>query len=254
MRNFLLASLVLFFSSISLAQEALVDTKEPAPKEEWKANAGVSGIFNTGNSVNQTFGGNALVSVKRDMNQVTWTGNGAYGRARDNATGITSTNTENWMTQARYDRFLTDLFSFYGLGHVNHDAPAGFDINYGGSAGIANFLVKNADTAFKYELGFDVTQQRFTTGFEQTLYSGRVYLQFTHKFSEAAFFSQDMENLINVEDLDDYRINALTALNFKLTEKFAFQAGYAIRFDNVPVPGFEKLDTTTQVGINVNFL
>lgn len=253
MKKFLVSLFAILVSSGAFAQEALVKTPE-TPKEEWKANAGMSGIFNTGNSVSQTLGGSALISVKMDKNQVTWTGNGAYGRARDNATGITSTNTENWMTQTRYDRFLTETFSFYGLGHANHDAPAGFDFNYGGSAGFAHFLYKTDATTFKYELGFDVTRQRFVTSVEQTLYSGRGYLQFTHKFSENAFITQDMENLVNVNDTEDYRINALTALNFKLTEKFTFQAGYAIRFDNVPVPGFEKVDTTTQLGINVNFL
>ncbi|MCC7460770.1 MAG: DUF481 domain-containing protein, partial [Proteobacteria bacterium] len=128
-----------------------------AQEEVWQANGGISGVFNTGNSVNQTLGGNALVSVKRDKNQISWSGNGAYGRARDNASGVTTTNTENWMTQLRYDRFLSETVSLYGLGRMSHDAPAGFDFNYGGSAGFAHFLYKSDRSTFKYELGFDAT-------------------------------------------------------------------------------------------------
>lgn len=223
-------------------------------QEEWKANAGFNGIFNSGNAVNQTIGGNALVSVKRDKNQISWSGNGAYGRAKDNATGVTTTNTENWQTQLRYDRYLSDLFSVYGLGHMRHDAPAGFDFNYGGSAGFAHILYKSDATNFKYELGFDVTQQRFVTLVEETAYSARLFLQFTHKFNDRAFLGQDVENLFNVQDKQDYRLNTLTSLNLKMTEKVAFQLGYAIRLDNLPVPGFKKLDTQTQVGLNISFL
>jgi len=241
--NKILAILVVAFTASAYAGE-----------EEWKANAGFSGIFNSGNAVNQTIGGNALVSVKRDMNQISWSGNGAYGRARDNATGVTATNTENWQTQLRYDRFLSDRLSLYTLGHMRHDAPAGFDLNYGGAAGYAHFLYKSDMTNFKYELGFDVTRQRFVTSVKENAYSARLFLQFTHKFKEGVFLGQDMENLFNVKESDDYRINSLTSLNFSLTQKVAFQAGYAIRFDNQPVAGFKKVDTTTQVGLNINFL
>ncbi len=239
--------------NIFIVAMALIASSAQA-QEEWKANAGLSGIFNSGNAVNQTIGGNALVSVKKNMNQITWSGNGAYGRAKDNASGVTSTNTENWQTQLRYDRFLTERFSLYGLGHMNHDAPAGFDLNYGASVGYAHFLYKSDMTSFKYELGFDATRQRFVTLVEENAYSARLFLQFTHKFSDGVYFGQDMENLFNVKESDDYRINSLTSLNFSLTQKVAFQAGYAIRFDNQPVAGFKKVDTTTQVGLNINFL
>jgi putative salt-induced outer membrane protein YdiY len=225
-----------------------------AKEEEWKANGGVSGIFNSGNAESQTFGGNALISVKMDQDQIAWTGSGAYGRAKDAATGIASTNTENWQTQLRYDRFLTEKFSLYTLGHMRHDAPAGFDLNYGGSLGYAHFFYKSEMTTFKYELGFDVTQQRFTTLIEETAYSVRAFLQFTHKFSQSVFLGEDLENLFNIEDASDYRLNSMTSLNFSLTQKVAFQAGYAIRFDNQPVAGFRSLDTMTQVGLNINFL
>ena len=225
-----------------------------AQEEEWKANGGVSGVFNSGNSVNQTIGGNALVSVKRDMNQVSWSANGAYGRAKDPVTGVTATNTENWMTQLRYDRYLSETFSLYGLARVNRDAPAGFDFNYGGAAGFAHFLYKTDLTTFRYELGFDATRQRFINHFEQNVYSARAFLQFTHKFTESTFFGQDVEGLFNVQDEQDWRLNTLTSLNLKMTEKVAFQLGYVIRMDNQPVPTFKKVDTQTQIGLNINFL
>ncbi len=227
---------------------------QEAKPQEWKANVGLSGVLNTGNSVNQTIAGSALVSYKQDKNQITWNAGGSYGRAKDNATGITSTNSKNWLSQIRYDRFLTEIFSLYGLGHIGQNELAGYDLRYGAAAGYSHFLYKTDATVFKYELGFDVTQENRVTPPDATIYSARTFLQYTHKFSETASFGQDAEGLFNVQEGEDYRINTLTSLNLKLTQKVAFQVGYAIRFDNVPVPSFKKVDTITQLGLNVNFL
>lgn len=223
-------------------------------QEEWKAVAGLSGIMNSGNAENQTIGGNALVSVKQGMDQVTWNAVGAYGRAKDPATGTKTTNTENWLTQVRYDRFLTDTFSLYGLGRMNHDKPAGIDLNYGASPGLSKFLYKTDRTGLRTELGFDFTRQRFVSHAESNIYAVRFFLQFTHKFNETTSLGQDVENLFNVTERDDYRLNTLTSLNINMSKKVAFQLGYAIRLDNQPVPGFKKVDTTTQFGLNINIL
>ena len=49
--------------------------------------------------------------------------------------------------------------------------------------------------------------------------------------------------------LNDYRLNSLTALTMKLTKIVAFKAGFSVRFDNVPVTGKKKTDTQTVVGL-----
>lgn len=222
--------------------------------EEWKVNAGLSAIINTGNSSNQTIGGNVLTSYKREKNKIEWTGSGAYGRARDNTTGVTTTNTQNWKAQLRYDRYVLDPLSLFALGHIGADEPAGFDLRYGGAAGLAHEIWKVDPHFFKYEIGFDYTREERTTPPDEDIYSGRGFLQYKRKISTWATFRQDLEALFNVQEGKDIRLNTLTALTTKITEKVAFQAGYSVRFDNIPVPGKKKTDTLTQLGIVVNFL
>lgn len=236
---------------------AAVEVKEtPKAPEEWKANAGLSAIINTGNSSSQTVGGNALVSHKANRNKVEWTAGGAYGRARDNATGTSTTNTENWRTQLRYDRFLTDPISLFALGHIGADKPGLIDLRYGGAAGLSHEIYKVDPHFFKYEVGFDVTHEdrlpNPTTS--ANLYSARLFLNYKYKLSAWATFEEGLESLFNVKEGKDVRINSLTAVNMKLTDKLAFQAGYSLRFDNVPVPGAKKLDTMTTLGLVMNFI
>ncbi|MFH1263942.1 MAG: DUF481 domain-containing protein [Pseudomonadota bacterium] len=229
----------------------------PAPvpesrKGEWKANAGLSAIINSGNSSNKTLGGNGLTSYKWERNKVEFAANGAYGRAE--VKGVSTTNTKNGKTSLRYDRFLTDPLSLFALGHLGSDPPAGFDLRYGSSLGLAHELVKSDPHFFKYELGFDYTHERRVAPPNQDIYSARTFLQYKYNINKLSVIGQDVETLFDLQEGKNVRINTLTALTFKMTDVLAFQAGYAIRFDNVPVPGFKKTDTTTQFGLVMNLL
>lgn len=222
-------------------------------EEEWKANAGFSGLVNTGNASNTTFGGNSLVSYKFDRNQVSWTAEGAYGRA-DDGTGTKVTNTKNWKTGLRYDRFISDPLSIFANGHIGQNEPAGFDWRYGSAIGAAHYLIKSDDNSFKYEAGYDYTREIRVAAADAHIHSARLYAQYTHKINKNVYFAQDVESLFNLQVGEDVRLNTLTSLNVALTEKVAFQVGYQVRFDNQPVTGFKKTDTQTQMGLSVNFL
>jgi putative salt-induced outer membrane protein len=241
------------FVTYSFGQESS-ETPAPPSDEGWKANVGLNAIFVSGNSFNQTLGANGLVSDKWDKNKVEYSASGAYGRARDNATKITATNTKNWKMQGRYDRYLIDPVSLFGLAHVGQDQPSGFDWKYGGATGLAHEIWKTDPNYFKYEAGFDYTKENRVAPPDASIYSGRLFLQYKYKISKTASLGQDLESLFNLKEGKDIRLNTLTSLIVSLTEKVALQAGYEMRFDNVPVPTFKKLDTKTQLGLVVNIL
>ncbi len=243
-----------FVAALFLSSSAAFAQGADAQTEEWKANAGLNALINTGNSSNVTVGGNALTSYRLLKNKIEWSGAVNYGRAKDTGTGVTTTNTKNWFTQLRYDRYLSNPVSLFALGRIGADVPAGFNRRYGTAAGLAHELYRTDPHFFKYEVGFDWTREERTDATKDNLYSGRLFLQYILKISEFASFNQDIENLFNVESGKDYRLNSLTGVTAKLTNKIALKAGYAVRFDNVPVAGKKKVDTSTQVGIVVDFL
>jgi putative salt-induced outer membrane protein YdiY len=237
-----------------IAAAATPAVPAPPKDEGWKANVGFSAILNSGNSSNQTFGGNAMVSDKWGRNKVGFAANGAYGRAKDNATDVTTTNTKNWKTVLRYDRYLTDPLSLFAFGHLGSDEPAGFNYRYGAATGLAHELWRTDPNFFKYELGFDYTREERVTPPDQDVYSARTFLQYKYKISKSSMVGEDFEALFDLQRGNNVRLNSLTSLTFTLTEILAFQFGFGVRFDNDPVPGFKKTDTTTQFGLLAKFL
>lgn len=223
-----------------------------APAGEWKANVGFSAILNTGNSENQTLGGNGLTSYKWDKNKLEGTLAGAYGRSKQ--AGVTQVSTKNWKATGRYDRYILDPLSLFLLGHVGQDKPAGFDSRYGVAGGFAHELLKTDFDFFKYEIGFDYTRENVIAAPDNDLYSERTFLQFKHKFSTYAEFGQDVEALFDLQHGKNVRLNTLSSLTAKLTDKVSFQVGFKVSFDNVPPPGKKKTDTSTQAGLVVTLL
>lgn len=219
----------------------------------WKANAVFSGLLVTGNAENYSFGGNGLVAHKFFDNELTFTADGAYGRAQNGA-GDLETNTKNWTTRLRYDRYLSNVFTLFASTFYNQNEPSGFENRYGAAGGYSHFLIKNDASTFKYELGYDYTFEDRVGGVEANIHSARAFLQATHKFNENVYVGQDVETLFNLTNGDDIRINTLTSLNVTMTQKMSLQLAYQVRFDNDPVSGFEKTDTQTQIGLNVTFL
>ncbi|HLG20484.1 MAG TPA: DUF481 domain-containing protein [Bdellovibrionota bacterium] len=239
---------------VPVAAEVAAVLPAPPPKvETWKANAGASAILNTGNSSNQTLGGNGLASYKHERDKMTFKANGTYGRAEDSL-GVTTTNTKNWRTELRYDRYLLDPLSTFALGHLGSDEPAGFDHRYGGAGGLSHEFYKTGPHFSKYEVGFDYTRELRTAPPDENIYSGRLFLQYKLTMTPWLTFGQDFENLFNVQDGHDYRLNTLTALTTKMSDKIAFQVSFSVKFDNVPVPGKKKTDTLTQLGLVVDFM
>src|SRR5688500_12189834 len=76
---------------------------------------------------------------------------------------------------------------------------------------------------------------------------------FRHRFTATAYFEQLAEFLPSLENGDDLRINTETALVAPISGQIALKASYAIRFDNLPAPGFKKTDRILTSGIQVTF-
>ena len=62
-----------------------------------------------------------------------------------------------------------------------------------------------------------------------------------------------MEFLPNLQESRDVRLNTETSLVAPLSGKVAIKLAYAIRFDNLPEPGFKKTDRVFTSGVQIVF-
>ena len=86
-----------------------------------------------------------------------------------------------------------------------------------------------------------------------TFAAGRAAASFQQFVTETAYVSQDVEVLPNLDETDDVRLNAESALTAPISSRIAVKLTYAVKFDNVPEPGFEKTDRIFTAGLQIVF-
>lgn len=80
---------------------------------------------------------------------------------------------------------------------------------------------------------------------------GLLQLQNTVKISESSELNGQVTAYPDMEDTDDYRINANLALQAALNRHLALRLGYDLKYDNEPIRGFERTDTTSTASLVV---
>lgn len=80
---------------------------------------------------------------------------------------------------------------------------------------------------------------------------GLLQLQNTVKISESSELNGQVTAYPDMEDTGDYRINANLALQAALNRHLALRLGYDLKYDNEPIRGFERTDTTSTASLVV---
>src|SRR5688572_31194747 len=135
-------------------------------------------------------------------------------------------------------------------------ARSAADFFFQAEDGIRDLTVTRVQTCalpILLEGGASFNQQRSTLDLSDNFVAARGAAAFRHRFTATAYFEQLAEFLPSLENGDDLRINTETALVAPISGQIALKASYAIRFDNLPAPGFKKTDRILTSGIQVTF-
>ena len=170
-----------------------------------------------------------------------------YGRTED------STTASSFKVNGRVDRTLTGRLSAFAGAGWERNRFAGIARRFEEIVGLAYQLLALPKDELRVEGGASFTQQRSTIDVDDNFVAARGAGAWKHLFTEKAYFQQLVEVLPNLEESDDLRINTETALVAPLSDIIALKLSYAIRFDNLPEPGFEKTDRLFSSGVQVTF-
>lgn len=80
---------------------------------------------------------------------------------------------------------------------------------------------------------------------------GLVQLQSSVKISEGSELNSQVTAWPDLESSGDYRVNANTALQAALNRHLALRLGYDVKYDNEPIRGFQRTDTTSTASLVV---
>jgi putative salt-induced outer membrane protein YdiY len=225
------------------AQDATLATNAP-PK--WESSAAAGFTLTQGNSDSVLFTAQVLTQKKWDIHEVRLGADVTYGETDD----VKSADAAHAFGQ--YNRLFTERFYGYGRIDALHDAVADIEYRFLLSPGVGYYLIKNATTTLSVEggPGFIFEKQ----GGEETGYvTARLAERLEHKFNENVRLWQSVEFLPQVDDLDNFLINAEIGVEAKLTERFSMKVFAVDNYDNEPAEGRESNDIKVVTALAYTF-
>jgi putative salt-induced outer membrane protein YdiY len=190
-----------------------------------------------------------------------------YGQGAPPGTAVVET-AENVQGRLRYDRSVLDRAALFLVDTVLHDRFLGLDLRDNFDPGLKYVFVKAAPTSLWAEVGYDfqydVRRDDARVPVDasahpiagaplldktHTDHSTRLFVGFHHGFNPEVTLSTGVEYLQSVVDVTRYRANYDTLFAAKVTGHLAIGFGLVARIDHAPLPGKERLDTSTTVSL-----
>lgn len=243
------------------AREAPKNTEAP---EGVTASVSAGGLSSSGNSRLVALTGSGSFDSRYGNNGLGASLVGNYGRSAPPDEDL-QTTTENLQGRVRYDRYLIDDASVFLLVTGRHDRFQGLAFRLNLDPGFKYLFVNRPATALWAEAGYDFQYDiRTREGREirddmdmligrlektETDHSARLFLGFRHAFNDTTALSNGMEYLQSFVDSERYRVNFDVLFTAKFWNNLALGVGFNARFDNAPLPGKEKLDTSSTLSL-----
>ena len=217
------------------------------PKPIWASSASLGLTLTRGNSDTTLFTIKLLTDRKTSVNELSLGADGAYGANN----GVK--NTESLRGFGQWNHLFSEKFFGYVRAEGLHDGIA--DIKYralvGPGAGY-DFL-KQTNTTLAVEAGGSMVFERLGTN-DSTYETLRLAERFEHKFDgHGARVWQTIEILPQVDDFNNYIVNAEIGVEASIVKNLSLQAYIDDSYANVPAAGRKKNDVKLVSGISYKF-
>lgn len=259
-------------------QGAFAEVAEPAEAAgdtlEWDLSFGA--LVSTGNARSTAITGGTTFLLRRSRHQVYATFLGNYGRAAVNADSEPVDTVGNLQGRARYDVFLSDRWSLFGMVTARHDPFQRLDLRLNVDPGVALYVINEQKQQLRVEAGYDfqydVRDPNTAIEYEadgtplydaqgdfvyvertRITHAARLFGGYTNKVSDAVSFSTGLEYLQSLQDATRWRLNWDNSLSTLLLSKLSLSATFTLRLDNDPLPRVKHLDTLSSINLVYRF-
>lgn len=217
----------------------------PPPAFKITANAGL--VSAAGNTEITTLSGDQRIEYRPTGSGWTFTQHlgAVYGRTD----GVTSAN--RIKGGVRIQHVVEERVSAFVSAEYEKNRFAGIRRRFEEVISLSFDLLQAPGTELALEMGASLNQQRDLEGIDDSFVAARTAGELKQQFTETAYLQQKIELLPNLEASEDLRINSETALVAPLSRRFAVKLSYAIRYDNLPEPGFQHTDRVFTSGLQV---
>ena len=210
-------------------------TPAPPPPPKWDLSVALGATLTEGNSDSVMFSVIGRADKKFEPHEIHAGFDLTYGETDD----VKSTETARAFGQ--YNYLFTDRWYAYLRAEALHDAIADVEYRFTIGPGVGYYIIKRPMTTLAVEGGPAFVYEKVgsdTSGY----FTARIAERFEHKFSETARVWQSLEFLPQVDDLDNFIINAEIGAEAALTTSWAVSVIVQDTYDNVPAEGREEND------------
>lgn len=229
-----------------LAALFLTATGYSQSTNKWQTSAGLGLTLTRGNSDTLLFTADAVTAKKYTSDELTFGASLSYGEQED------IKNNETAKAFGQWNHLFTDRFYAYLRAEGLHDAIADVEYRITLSPGVGYYIIKETNMTLSAEAGPGVVIEK-QGSVEKTYFTARVAEKFDYKLSDRARVWQMAEFLPQIDNVDNYIINAEVGVESALTKKTALRALLQDTYDNQPAPGRKKNDLKLVTSVVVKF-
>lgn len=222
----------------------------------WTNETEVALVTTSGNTDTESYSGKQKSTYTQDLN--TYALGGRYLQTK---TGGVET-AKSWDAGGRYERGISEMWSaFVGYG-AEADPYAGFVQRDNADIGGKYFLYKEETLNLFVEGGYRSTNTQFAAvstatppvaGRTERENFGRVYVEYSQKFSETLSLKYWVEYLPNFTNSAGYLLNTEPSATVMLTSVFSLKTAYLIKYRNQVAAGSKYADKTFTTSIVARF-
>lgn len=236
-----LSTLALLFTlSVSAAQ---ADETADAAVPDWDLRVGFSYLATGGNTDTSSTG--LTLAGSKDWNVWGLTAGAKALQASDEGT----TTAESYAARLQGARDLReDLALTAGLSAFQ-DRFAGLDLRTVASFGLRWSALSGEPWSLVLHGGPSWTRETRVAGPTADFLGAIAGFETARPLSENASFSAFGTLFANLDETDDYRLEAGTAVEAAVNSTLSLQIGYAYAYDHLPVPGFGSVDSSITAAV-----
>jgi putative salt-induced outer membrane protein YdiY len=236
----------------ALALKDLTQLNPPSAK--WTGFLTLNALVARGNSESENLGASANAVRRSEIDRITLGAGYYYGRQRDNSTGDSSTNINNWFVLGKYDFFLTKQFYLYAAARVERDIIAELDLRVTAGPGVGYQWFETPTLNLNTELGLAWIYENFAHQPSEDHLAARLAYHVDWTPHKMLKLFHNLEYLPRVtEPFVDYNMNLDAGLRATVIQNFFAEFKFEFKYDSTPAIGARKEDLRYLVGIGWSF-
>jgi putative salt-induced outer membrane protein YdiY len=153
--------------------------------------------------------------------------------------------------EGRPGRRLTPRLTLFGRAGIRRDRFAGIDSRVAVGTGLAYDIIDTATRDLLIEGGFGYDRERRIAAPELRFRTAQARVAFRWQLSPGMTLVEEAGAAADPANSGNWRSSNKASFSVAINRALALKLSHALEFLNEPVPGFERVDTVTSVGLVV---